>query len=197
MKFLASVAALGAMAVSVSAFVFPSEPLAASKYKPNDIMNISWTEDNKPPLLSSAPIFNIYFMTGSNLVQTKLATVAENVDPSKTTSVPYKVPYVSPPGQIYFLYFETKDLKGQAWATRFTVTDELGTAMPTFDPLTNPGGNGTIVTPTPKPTTAAPTATGNDANPTATAAGKSGASTLTASMSVAAAVVGALAMAAF
>ncbi|KAG0340459.1 hypothetical protein BG000_011926 [Podila horticola] len=197
MKFLATVAALGAMAASVSAFVSPAEPIANSIYKPNDIMNISWVDDNKAPLLSSAPIFNIYFMTGSNLAQTKLATVAENVDGSKTTSVAYKVPYVSPPGQIYFLYFETKDLKGQAWATRFTVTDEQGTKMPTFDPLTNPGGNGTIVTPTPKVTTASPSATGTGANPSATAAGKSGASTLTASMSVAAAVVGALAMVAF
>ncbi|KAF8990243.1 hypothetical protein BGZ52_000309, partial [Haplosporangium bisporale] len=99
MKFLTTVATLGAMAASVSAFVYPSEPLAASIYKPNDIMNISWTDDKNPPLLSSAPIFNIYFMTGSNLAQTKLATVAENVDGSKTSSVTYKVPYVSPPGQ--------------------------------------------------------------------------------------------------
>lgn len=99
MKFFTTVAALGAMTASVSAFVYPSVPTSISTYKPNDIMNISWADDNKAPLLSSGPIFDIYFMTGSNTVQTKLATVAENVDGSKTSSVTYKVPYVSPPGQ--------------------------------------------------------------------------------------------------
>ncbi|KAG0332857.1 hypothetical protein BG004_001070 [Podila humilis] len=198
MKFFTTVAAVGAMAATATAFVFPGEPISTSIYKPGDNMNISWTEDKQAPLLSSGPIFDIFFMTGSNLQQTKLATVAENVDGGKVSSVTYKVPHVSPLGQIYFLYFATKDGKGQAWATRFTITDEAGTAQPTFDPLTNPGGNGTIVTPTAKPTTTTATAAAN-ATATAAGAGKdSGASTLATSMSVAAAaVVGALAMAAF
>lgn len=113
MKFFTTVAALGAMAASVSAFVSPAEPIANSIYKPNDIMNISWVDDNKAPLLSSGPIFNIYFMTGSNLAQTKLATVAENVNGAKTTSVSYKVPYVSPPGQSMYS-FRTCDRWGRA-----------------------------------------------------------------------------------
>ncbi|KAF9409343.1 hypothetical protein BGZ94_001993 [Podila epigama] len=199
MKFLSTVAALGAMAATASAFVSPGEPIAASKYKPNDIMNISWVDDNQPPLLSSGPIFDIFFMTGTNLAQTQLAVVAEGVDGSKVNSYPYKIPHVSPTGQIYFLKFATKDGKGLAWSTRFTITDEAGSPEPTFDPTKNPGGNGAIVTPTAKPTTAEPTPTPK-ADPAATAAADKGnaASTMTASLTVAAAAaLSAFAMAAF
>ncbi|KAI9238573.1 MAG: hypothetical protein BYD32DRAFT_260553 [Podila humilis] len=91
-------------------------------------------------------------MTGADDHQKKLATIATNVQagPGGVSSVKYHVPNVSPPGQIYFLMFQTKDNKATAWATRFTITDAAGNPG-TLRPVIpaggkiNPGGNGSIV----------------------------------------------------
>ncbi|KAG0100236.1 hypothetical protein BGZ93_003406 [Podila epicladia] len=77
-------------------------------------------------------------MTGSDDHQTKLATIATNVKGGVTNSVKYV----------------TKDSKGTAWATRFTITDDKGnhgTLHPSIPPggKINPGGVGAII-PAPK-----------------------------------------------
>ncbi|KAF9094313.1 hypothetical protein BGX29_009542 [Mortierella sp. GBA35] len=89
-------------------------------------------------------------MTGADDKQTKLTTIATNVKGGITNSIKYLVPHVSPPGQIYFLMFKTKDDKGMAWATRFTITDangNQGNLHPVIPPggKINPGGVGAIV----------------------------------------------------
>ncbi|KAF9338072.1 hypothetical protein BG006_000061 [Podila minutissima] len=149
-----SVLSLSSLDLFASAFVYPSTPVGATVWKPDSTVSISWSDDKQAPLLASKPVFDIFLMTGSDDHQTKLATIATNVKGGVTNSVKYVVPHVSPPGQIYFLMFQTKDGKDTAWATRFTITDEKGnhgTLHPTIPPggKINPGGVGAIV-PAPK-----------------------------------------------
>ncbi|KAG0348843.1 hypothetical protein BG004_003990 [Podila humilis] len=144
------VVALGSLDLLVSAFVYPSAPIGATVWKPESTVTISWTEDKVAPLLSSNPVFDIFLMTGADDRQIKLAKIASNVKGGTTNSVKYVVPHVSPPGQIYFLMFVTKDGTGMAWATRFTITDEKGghgSLHPVIPPggKINPGGVGAIV----------------------------------------------------
>ncbi|KAF9538963.1 hypothetical protein EC957_005999 [Mortierella hygrophila] len=132
------------------AFVYPITPISNTVWKPEQDVTISWSDDKHAPLLSSNPIFDIFLMTGADDKQKKLATIASNVDGGTTTSVKYHVPHVSPPGQIYFLMFQTKDGNGMAWATRFTITDSegnRGTLRPVIPEggTINPGGIGAII----------------------------------------------------
>ncbi|KAF9585592.1 hypothetical protein BGW38_001645 [Lunasporangiospora selenospora] len=114
------------------------------------MVTISWTDDHSSPLLSTKPVFDIFLMTGADDHQIKLATIASNVKGGSVSSVKYLVPYVAPPGQIYFLMFQTKDTKATAWATRFTITDATGNpgslhpVIPEGGKI-NPGGVGVIV----------------------------------------------------
>ncbi|KAF9203691.1 hypothetical protein BGZ59_001484 [Podila verticillata] len=136
----------------IHGFVYPETPFGATVWKPNTEVTISWSDDKVPPLLSTKPVFDIFLMTGADDHQKKLATIATNVQagPGGVSSVKYHVPNVSPPGQIYFLMFQTKDNKATAWATRFTITDAAGNPG-TLRPVIpaggkiNPGGNGSIV----------------------------------------------------
>ncbi|GJJ75013.1 hypothetical protein EMPS_07371 [Entomortierella parvispora] len=136
----------------VRGFVYPATPVGATVWKPNTYVTISWSDDKQAPLLSTKPVFDIFLMTGSDDHQKKLATIATDVQagPGGVSSVKYLVPNVSPPGQIYFLMFQTKDTKATAWATRFTITDASGNpgtlrpVIPAGEKI-NPGGNGAIV----------------------------------------------------
>ncbi|ORZ08734.1 hypothetical protein BCR41DRAFT_424322 [Lobosporangium transversale] len=89
-------------------------------------------------------------MTGADDQQTKLATVSSDVNGGTTKDVKYKVPFVYPPGQIYFLMFQTKNQNATTWATRFTITDingNHGMLHPVIPPggKINPGGLGQII----------------------------------------------------
>ncbi|KAG0271845.1 hypothetical protein BGZ95_000283 [Linnemannia exigua] len=135
---------------TATAFVYPNTPIGDTIWKPDSNVTISWRDDKQAPLLTSKPVFDIFLMTGADDKQKKLATIATNVNGGTTTSVKYHVPHVNPPGQIYFLMFQTKDGKGTAWATRFTITDSTGNPG-TLKPVIpaggkiNPGGWGSIV----------------------------------------------------
>ncbi|KAF9109153.1 hypothetical protein BGX27_007947 [Mortierella sp. AM989] len=146
--FLAS--SLPLLSSTADAFVYPATPVGATVWRPNSNVTITWTDDNTAPTLASKPVFDIFLMTGADDHQIKLETIATNVKGGATDSVNYKVPYVSPPGQIYFLMFQTKDLSTTAWATRFTITDAGGNpgnlkpVIPVGGKI-NPGGVGTII----------------------------------------------------
>ncbi|KAF8924549.1 hypothetical protein EDD21DRAFT_447337 [Dissophora ornata] len=151
----AILSSLSALSALVEGFVYPSSPVGATVWKPNTTVNITWFEDKQAPLLTSNPVFDIFLMTGSDDHQTKLATIASDVKGGTINSMTYQVPNVSPPGQIYFLMFQTRDLKSTAWATRFTITDangSPGTLRPTIPPggKINPGGVGAIIAASPK-----------------------------------------------
>ncbi|KAI1311587.1 hypothetical protein EDD11_003362 [Mortierella claussenii] len=148
---LSFLSAFPTLSYLANAFVYPAGPVSDTVWKPNTNVVISWLDDKQEPMLSSNPIFDVFLMTGADDHQTKLATIATNVNGGTTKSIKYQVPYVSPPGQIYFLMFQTKDQKATAWATRFTITDingNPGTLRPVIPPggKVNPGGNGTIIT---------------------------------------------------
>ncbi|KAF8941638.1 hypothetical protein EDD21DRAFT_391629 [Dissophora ornata] len=205
MKFLASLATLGAMASMATAYINPTDPWGETIWKPNTQVTITWTNDASLPALAADQVFDIYLTTGSDQQQVKLAPIATGVKAFTVSSVTYTVPTVSPPGKIYFLSFvqtagaTNPATNGLAWSTRFTITDtsgNTGTLDPTGSSGSNPGGNGTIVTATSTAvvtTVGSASSTGTSASTaTATAAGAkaNGAALLGASvLSVAAAVV--------
>jgi len=110
MKFASSFAVLGALASIASAFVAPSVPIGDTIWKPNTQVSIIWRDDGAAPALTTKPVFDISFMTGSNLQMVKLATIATNVTGGDATSFNWTVPYVSPPGQSKFVYSLTRSL---------------------------------------------------------------------------------------
>ncbi|KAG0303891.1 hypothetical protein BGZ98_006175 [Dissophora globulifera] len=144
---LASAAALAALA---EGFIYPTNPIGSTVWEPNTTMTISWAEDKHEPLLADEPIFDIFLMTGADDRQIKLASIAPNVKGGSMNSVKYRVPYVSPPGQIYFLMFQTKDQKATAWTTRFSIADASGNpgnlhpTIPAGSKI-NPGGIGAVI----------------------------------------------------
>ena len=95
----AILSSLSALSTLVEAFIYPSNPVGATVWKPNTNVTIIWSEDKLAPLLSSNPVFDIFLMTGSDDHQMKLATIAADVKGGTTNSVKYQVPYISPPGQ--------------------------------------------------------------------------------------------------
>ncbi|CAO3567114.1 unnamed protein product [Mortierella alpina] len=144
---LASFATLPSIA---RGFVYPETPVGDTVWRPDSNVTISWSDDKVAPTLSSKPVFDVFLMTGADDHQEKLATIASDVKGGTTKSISYIVPHVSPPGQIYFLMFVTKDGKGMAWATRFTITDaegNPGTLKPRIPAggKINPGGVGALV----------------------------------------------------
>ncbi|KAG0235906.1 hypothetical protein BGW42_004552 [Actinomortierella wolfii] len=206
MKFISTLAVASAVASLASAFVNPTEPIGSSVWKPGTKVNITWTDDKNPPLLSSGPVFDILLMTGADQQQVPLETIATDVKGAgEGGSYEYTVPFVDPPGKIYFLMFKTKDGNGMAWATRFHITDAngvKGTLEPTGPVNQITGAVGSIVpSPTPAATTPAASPTGDAKDPKATAAGKpegaAGALKIPSAAAAVAGFVGAAALALF
>ncbi|KAG0246745.1 hypothetical protein B0O80DRAFT_445704 [Mortierella sp. GBAus27b] len=197
MKAVASLTIVSALASLAAAFINPVDPWGDSKWVPKSQVTIKWTNDATKPALTADHVFDIILATGGDQKHIYLSPpVATGVKAGSVDSVTYTVPVVDPPGKIYFLVFNQtagpKDAasNGQAYTTRFTITDTSGnpgTLAPTGPVGQNPGGVGSIVAGT---SSAGPAATGTTtagaANPSATAAGsttspstgKSGAATL-------------------
>ncbi|KAF9366845.1 hypothetical protein BGX34_003945 [Mortierella sp. NVP85] len=211
MKAVASLTILGALASLAAAYINPIDPWGDSKWIPKNVVTIKWNDDPKSkPALSPEHVFDIYLGTGGDQQHIRLEPpVATNVKAGTTDSITYTVPTVDPPGKIYFLIFKQTagptdpSSNGQAYTTRFTITDPSGnpgTLVPTGPVGQNPGGNGTIVVGPPATSAAATgTATSPAKSPSPTADKPGSASSISGSaMSAAAALVaGAVAMAAF
>ncbi|KAF9359877.1 hypothetical protein BGX26_011167 [Mortierella sp. AD094] len=216
MKIASCLAILSATASLAAAFVNPLEPWGESVWIPGSKVNITWNDDKIPPLLSTNPIVDIFLNTGGDQSNVKIATIATGINAGTTSSFLYTVPNVAPPGKIYFLTIVTsatnKGAPGQAWSTRFTITDangNPGTLAPSGPVGSNSGAIGSVISTSAGPT---PTTVGTGSTPAsatitspatanATAAGKptSGAASFGASglSAVAAVIVGAAALVAF
>jgi len=143
----------------VNAAVFPTVPDGSNIWKPGDQVVLTWKDDGKAPALKAIPSLKIEIMTGSDLQQTALATVADNV-PGSALQAKWTVPTVDPPGKIYFMRFTGTGAANIWYTTRFVITDANGQYPPPPNPPPpvgkNPGGNGKIVdTPAPAATSGA------------------------------------------
>ncbi|RHZ86986.1 hypothetical protein Glove_41g79 [Diversispora epigaea] len=135
----------------VQSAITPNFPIGDSILKPGDEIKITWLEDTNKPLLSELPNVLIEFMTGSDMNQIPLKTIA-TVD-AILKSCDWTVPAVEPAGQIYFLRFTSTSPPSISWSTRFTITDSLGNyppipSGPKPESGKNPGGVGHLVTST-------------------------------------------------
>ncbi|KAI8976506.1 hypothetical protein BDB01DRAFT_853145 [Pilobolus umbonatus] len=157
---LASISLLG-----VKALVSPSYPYPGVVQKEGELHEILWSTTP----VDNDQTYTIEFMTGSDTVQTVLATVATNVS-ADLLKYPYIVPQVTPHSAIYFFKFTGS--KGDfAWATRFGITGADGILTPELertqaDGKKIPWGEGKLVgawvsdtTPTPPAEEVQPAAT--------------------------------------
>ncbi|KAF9116646.1 hypothetical protein BGX27_000565 [Mortierella sp. AM989] len=214
MKIASYLAILSATASMATAFFNPTEPWGESVWKPNTNVTITWVDDATAPKLTPDTLVDIFLNTGGDQTNVKIGTVATGLKAGATNSYVYTVPNVAPPGKIYFLTIVTSPLDksgvpGQAWSTRFTITDadgNPGTLKPSAPVGSNSGAIGSIIStsagvaPTASGTTPTGSASGSITAPAgATATGdKSGAASLGASaLSAAAVVVVGAALAAF
>ncbi|CAG8438523.1 1601_t:CDS:2 [Diversispora eburnea] len=81
----------------VQSAITPNYPIGDSILKPGDQTKITWLEDKNKPLLSSLPKVLIELMTGSDLNQISLQTIATVNAVLKTCD--WTVPEVEPAGQ--------------------------------------------------------------------------------------------------
>src|SRR5690606_19180680 len=82
-------------------------------------ITISWKPADDAPADKPIPDFDLYFMTGGDIVQTRVAKIG-TFSPSQR-EIPYTIPDTAP-GK-YFIMFVPKDgsSDGNAWTTRFSV----------------------------------------------------------------------------
>ncbi|CAG8487823.1 1432_t:CDS:2 [Ambispora gerdemannii] len=145
---------LGALIILLSnivvnnATLYPTFPDSNSILKPNDQIEITWSDNTKEPALSTLGSIKVEFMTGADLEQTFLAVIG--TVPGSAGKIAYTIPTVEPAGKIYFIRFTSgADNTKLFFTTRFIITDPNGKYPPPPNqppPVgKNPGGNGKIV----------------------------------------------------
>ncbi|KAK9709663.1 hypothetical protein K7432_008885 [Basidiobolus ranarum] len=127
--------------------IYPVTPLDDAVWIAGEKVKIEWRENNEAPLLDELKPFEIALYTGTDMAQTKLATIATDVA-STIRSVEYTVPDVSPYGRFYFLRFTAPSSNKSSesklfWTTRFTITNK---ESPSQSP--SAVGSGALVTST-------------------------------------------------
>ncbi|KAL0076786.1 hypothetical protein J3Q64DRAFT_1840633 [Phycomyces blakesleeanus] len=123
---LATSALIMAAFSSVQASIAPSYPSPGTVWTEGKEYEILWADDGTSPSLSSGwSNFTIDFMTGDNLQQTRLSTVATGLNGAKASSYKWTAPTVTPHAAIYFFMF-TNGADGSAWTTRFGIVGADG-----------------------------------------------------------------------
>ncbi|CAO3591393.1 unnamed protein product [Absidia cylindrospora] len=138
------------MVMVVKANMSPSYPEPGSVWTAGKEYEITWEEDNTEPTINATwKNFRIDLMSGEDLDQEKLTTIAENVK-GDALKHKYTVPEVAPHAPIYFLMF-TSDNGEYAWSSRFAIVGQDGkqevpenSVQPTGEKI--PWGVGKLVT---------------------------------------------------
>ncbi|KAK0527200.1 hypothetical protein OC835_005048 [Tilletia horrida] len=125
-------AALLALTQLAHANIVVHSPVAATKAKGGDKLDVEWVDDGKNPTLKSYGAVNVYLCTGSSTVQYKLQTLKSDVKTSRTKGSWKIDPNAGPNSDKYFLRFEgTNMLAGgvppMAFSARFTLSGMKGT----------------------------------------------------------------------
>ncbi|ORZ23546.1 hypothetical protein BCR42DRAFT_433207 [Absidia repens] len=103
----------------------PSYPEPGSVWTAGKEYEITWEEDNTEPTINATwKNFRIDLMSGEDLDQQKLTTIAENVK-GNALKHKYTAPEVAPHAPIYFLMF-TSDNGEYAWSSRFAIVGQDG-----------------------------------------------------------------------
>ncbi|CAG7847461.1 SubName: Full=Uncharacterized protein {ECO:0000313/EMBL:CCA70739.1} [Serendipita indica DSM 11827] len=116
----------------------PLEPSSSSVFNEGGNCTILWT----PDATGVWKTMNIELMTGSNLNQIHLRTVA-TVDGTDSTNHSFSYPCLSvtPNGPIYFYKFSSPDSPNILFTTRFTIADaQSNTVAPTQSETAAGGG---------------------------------------------------------
>ncbi|KAI9312844.1 hypothetical protein BX666DRAFT_1982485 [Dichotomocladium elegans] len=127
--FLSTAAAVAALVSSATASMAPTYPSPGTVWTSGQEYTLTWTDDSTAPDFASGwTNFKIQFMTGSNLNQTVLSTVATDLDATKISSYTWTAPEVDPNSAIYFFMYTNADGVA-AWTTRFGIVAKAGDAL--------------------------------------------------------------------
>ncbi|KAI0267311.1 hypothetical protein BC834DRAFT_822438 [Gloeopeniophorella convolvens] len=103
---------LAAAAPSAYANVFATSPTAATVWNAGQAVTIAWQDDGNAPNLAAFGPCSIGLFAGSVQQQTLLQEIADNVDVSQVSSVPFTPQAsVGPSGAYYFIRFTSNSLK--------------------------------------------------------------------------------------
>ncbi|KAI0046773.1 hypothetical protein FA95DRAFT_1559726 [Auriscalpium vulgare] len=125
-----------AAAPSALATVFMTSPVASTSWQAGQQFTVSWQDDGTAPNLQSFGPSSIGLFAGSVQQQTLLQEIADNVDVSQVSSVPFTPQAsVGPSGAYYFIRFTSNSLMdtanpqfpAQAFSAKFTLTGATGT----------------------------------------------------------------------
>jgi hypothetical protein len=149
MKF--SIILLGAalcLFSSTEAGISTGTPYNAVTWNGGDVVKITWSDDEQPPLLESIGITTVDLMVGGNSSQVKVANIGTTQAFAK--EIGYTVPKdVGPPGTFYFIKYTANTYT--SFSGTFTIANVNG-VIPGFDPK-NPNPVPTPATPPATPST--------------------------------------------
>ncbi|KAE8224731.1 hypothetical protein CF319_g2433 [Tilletia indica] len=107
-------------------------PVAATKAKGGEKLDVEWVDDGKTPTLKNYGDVNIFLCTGSSTVQYKLQELKAGVKNTRTSGSWEIDPKAGPNSDKYFLRFEGTNLGAagvppMAFSARFTLSGMTGT----------------------------------------------------------------------
>lgn len=119
-------ATLIALASSVNAGVYITNPTASSIVEAGQTINVTWQDDGAGAKLADIGSSSIDIAVGSQLTQVVVQNLATDVDVSKAQTVTATIdPTIGQDGQYYFVRVTSNDLKNgtlpyQSFSGRFT-----------------------------------------------------------------------------
>jgi len=153
------------------ATVYVTAPVATTTYQAGQSAQVTWMENNVPPLLADFGLSKISIYVGNSRQQTSLQLLNPSIDVSKATSINFTPdPKIGPDGSEYFIRFESLNLKDnstgdpvEAFSALFTLTGMTGTFASSI--LAEIAGQSTapLAGQSPSGSSSAPSSTGSSA----------------------------------
>jgi hypothetical protein len=125
MKYTLAIGAALLAATPAMANFYATYPVGDTVWPAGSRQTIRWQDDGQEPHINDITSFKLELQTGTDLKQTTLIVVGEDLDP-RTGQITFTIPEnVGPTGKVYFFRF-TPSEGDIRWTTRFTVTGANG-----------------------------------------------------------------------
>ncbi|CAD6916359.1 unnamed protein product [Tilletia controversa] len=132
LKLTLAAAVLALTAQSALANIVVHSPVAATKAKGGEALDVNWVDDGKVPTTKQYGDINVFLCTGSSQVQYRLQELKGGVKNTKTSGSWKIDPTAGPNSDKYFIRFEGTNVAANgsaplAFSARFTLSGMTGT----------------------------------------------------------------------
>jgi len=133
--FASTLAILAALAPTVLATVYITDPIASTSWQAGTQQTITWQDDGVAPSLAQFGPAKISIYVGNAQQQTMLQSISTSTDVSKVSSLSFTPdPTIGPNSGVYFIRVESLSLKDAkspqypalAFSAKFTLTGMTG-----------------------------------------------------------------------